>query len=78
MKIAIIGGGPAGLYAAILLREAAAGGRGAMVCMSAIALTTPFGFGVGILRRDARRQFRKSTIRSSYRRITQDFAWLGR
>ena len=70
MKVHVIGGGPAGLYSAILMKKAAAGrdhGLRAQPRRRHLRLRR------GVLRRDAR-QFRE--IRpQSYRRITGEFAY---
>lgn len=71
MKVAIIGGGPAGLYAAILLRKQCPGADIAVYERNRADDT----FGFGVVFSDATLDnFEKHDL-PSYRRITQEFAY---
>ena len=72
MKIAIIGGGPAGLYAAILLKQATARKPRSSVYERNRADDT---FGFGVVFSDATLDNFEKYDGPSYRRITQEFAY---
>src|SRR6201988_4126539 len=71
MKIAIIGGGPAGLYSAILLKKQRPDGE--VIVYERNRADDPFGFGVVFS--DATLDNFETHDPPSYRRITQEFAY---
>src|ERR1700739_901107 len=71
MKIAIIGGGPAGLYAGILLAEQRAGAEITVYERNRADDT----FGFGVVFSDATLDNFEKYDPSSYRRITKKFAY---
>ncbi|HEY1983727.1 MAG TPA: FAD-dependent oxidoreductase, partial [Xanthobacteraceae bacterium] len=71
MKIAIIGGGPAGLYAAILLRKQ----RPEAVITVYERNRADDTFGFGVVFSDATLDNFEKYDPPSYRRITQEFAY---
>src|SRR3981081_3897524 len=71
MKIAIIGGGPAGLYSAILLRKQRP--EAVIHCYGRNRADDPFGF--GLVFSDATVDNFEKYDSPSYRHITQEFAY---
>src|SRR6202045_1743645 len=71
MKIAIIGGGPAGLYAAILLKKQRADAEITVYERNRADDT----FGFGVVFSDATLDNFEKSDSPSYRRITQEFAY---
>ena len=71
MKIAIIGGGPAGLYSAILLKKQRPGAEITVYERNRADDT----FGFGVVFSDATLDNFEKYDPASYRRITQEFAY---